>query len=399
MKASSSYLVGIFNGLSEIRSSDPYSLIEQIDFVERNAKYIPIIFGGISKFFESKKLDEFIKHKSYLRESEPPFVSGNTRLKLRATWKFKSSASDELNYDVFICYRRDTSSEIARLIKMALGSQGLRVFLDVDELPAGHFDESLLQTIDKTTNFIVILSKDCLRGSDESIDWFNVEINHAIKTGRNIVPIIMSGFSFSHSAELQGELSTLPRYHGVNYHHDYFDAMITKLLKYLKPKSEAMRPTPLDKEKAIGMDREERMAELPSDKEQGEPPLEVDYEIMKGLMSESYALIISSFQKIKIEDRDKYVNALVQNLSNPSDHNKLAAMMGLYYIRCENLAQYLAMMARNPSKAVKRRALIYLGHIRDRSCLGIISGLCSDPSPDVRAAARGAYKKITGHEP
>ena len=52
-----------------------------------------------------------------------------------------------MQFDAFIGYRREGGSEIARLVKFLLESKGKKVFLDVDDLSAGIFDEKLLNTI------------------------------------------------------------------------------------------------------------------------------------------------------------------------------------------------------------------------------------------------------------
>jgi hypothetical protein len=137
------------------------------------------------------------------------------------------------DYDVFISYRRDQGAETARLIQLAMASKGLRVFLDVDEMRSGHFDEGLLYTIENTSNFIVVLSPGSLDRCSDPEDWLRREVEHAIKTDRNIVPIFMSGFRFPHPDDLPEHMRTLPKHNGVNYSHEYFDEMIRRVIKFL----------------------------------------------------------------------------------------------------------------------------------------------------------------------
>ncbi len=316
-----------------------------------------------------------------------------------------ASENKEESYDVFICYRRDTSSETARLIKLALQIYGLRVFIDVDELPSGHFDKNLLKIISETPNFIIILSKDCLAERNENVDWFRREIQHAINTKRNIIPVIMKGFEFSLAVEAKDELKDLPRYQGVNYHHDYFDAMIAKILKYIRRES---RKHPKEKTSPLSeISNETKLAHktgeelkppsISPEKEVSTPLF--DQKILKGLLSDNKSLVLSSFHRIDTKQRNKYIEAVVAHLSNPSDEIKIAAMSCLLYIRYKYLPELLVMLARSSSKSVRRRAVIYLGNLHYKGALDIISGLCSDPSQDVRAAAREAFKKITGRNP
>jgi formylglycine-generating enzyme required for sulfatase activity len=141
-------------------------------------------------------------------------------------------------HDVFISYRREGGPETARVICEALRGRGLKVFLDVDDLGASHFDESLLREIEESPNFIVILSPGCLDRCNDENDWLRREIANAIKTEKNIVPIMKEGFVFPQKGILPDEISSLPRHNAVKYYHEYFDATIDKLTKFLKVPAE-----------------------------------------------------------------------------------------------------------------------------------------------------------------
>lgn len=142
-------------------------------------------------------------------------------------------AQAKSDFDVFISYRREANAEAARLICYALASKGLKVFLDVDSLKSGHFDERLLDTIRSTPNFVVILSPGSMIRCRSLDDWVRKEILEAIARERNIVPVLMGAFSFEEEA-LPGELESLRRHNGIRYHHEYFAAMIDRLVDCLK---------------------------------------------------------------------------------------------------------------------------------------------------------------------
>lgn len=146
----------------------------------------------------------------------------------------RDSASEDAAYDVFISYRRGDASSSARLIRGELRSFHLRVFLDVDDLRAGYFDEALLRCIENTPNFVVILSPSSLARCADENDWFRREVSHAIKTGRNIVPILMPGFEFPPKESVPEDISRLRMYQSVTYSHEFFDAMMSKLRGYLR---------------------------------------------------------------------------------------------------------------------------------------------------------------------
>ena len=56
--------------------------------------------------------------------------------------------------DVFISYRRDTGSTMAMLLKLELERNGFDdCFLDVASLSLGHFDDALLDEIERALFF------------------------------------------------------------------------------------------------------------------------------------------------------------------------------------------------------------------------------------------------------
>ena len=141
-------------------------------------------------------------------------------------------------YDVFISYRRESGSSIARLLREALEKRGYRVFLDVEDLKEGHFDEALLREVERIPSFLVVLSPGCLDRCAYEGDWLRVEIAHAIRTQRKIIPVTLPGFVFPEVEYLAEELRALPRHQAVEHTHRYFDASMDQLCRYLgKPTS------------------------------------------------------------------------------------------------------------------------------------------------------------------
>jgi len=139
----------------------------------------------------------------------------------------------EQEYDVFISYRRGTGAETARLLRSELRHNNLRVFLDIDDLRPGHFDQALLRCITNTPNFILILSPHCLDNCADEEDWLRLEIAQAVKTNRNIVPIMMPNFQFPEAEHLPTDIRVLRTHQSVSYSHEFFDAMIAKIIRYL----------------------------------------------------------------------------------------------------------------------------------------------------------------------
>jgi TIR domain-containing protein len=140
----------------------------------------------------------------------------------------------ESPYDVFISYRRKHSAELAQLLRRALEDRGLHVFLDVRELGAGPFDEQLLRRIGRTTDFVVILTPNCLDDARRPGDWLAAEVGHAFDTGRNVVPVAAGGFQCPPADQLPPMLVELPRQQWVRYDHEFSDESIERLFRMLR---------------------------------------------------------------------------------------------------------------------------------------------------------------------
>lgn len=135
---------------------------------------------------------------------------------------------------VFISYRRDKGSQMARIVKSEIEKRNYTVFLDVDDIGAEQFDAKLLKEIESSQNFILILAPGSLDRCVEKDDWLRKEIAHAIKTKRNIVPMIFNGFQYPAKELFEKDILELMLQNGVTYSHEYHDAAFNKLLRFLK---------------------------------------------------------------------------------------------------------------------------------------------------------------------
>jgi tetratricopeptide (TPR) repeat protein len=149
---------------------------------------------------------------------------------------------------VFISYRRSTSSFIARAVFMDLRVNGFDVFLDVETIDSGAFDNIILNQIAARTHFVLILTPGALDRCHEPGDWLRREVEHAMQLERNIVPLLVNDFTFAGIEHLLLDaLSTLPRYNAVKLYHEYFDEGMERLRKrYLKQPEQRVEimPTP-----------------------------------------------------------------------------------------------------------------------------------------------------------
>ena len=121
---------------------------------------------------------------------------------------------------------------MARLVRDSLQERGFNVFMDVEDLKSGQFNEALLLEIEKATDVVVILSARSLERCSVEGDWLRWELRHAIECEKNVVPVAMRGFAWP-AQSLPEELKKLPYYQGVEPSHALFGASIDKLVALL----------------------------------------------------------------------------------------------------------------------------------------------------------------------
>lgn len=129
--------------------------------------------------------------------------------------------------DVFISYRRDGGDSLAQLMYYRLTNDGYNVFLDVESLRSGKFNEALYQKIEECTDFILILPEKGLDRCVDPSDWVRLEIECALRLNKNIIPIMMRNFKFPDN--LPESIRDVADYNGLESHQGYFDSLIEKL--------------------------------------------------------------------------------------------------------------------------------------------------------------------------
>jgi exo-beta-1,3-glucanase (GH17 family) len=143
---------------------------------------------------------------------------------------------------IFISYRWHGGAEMARLVRDSMQKRGYNVFMDVEDLRSGPFNTALFHEIESATDMVVVLTPGSLDRCQQEGDWLRLEVAHAIKHKKNIVPVMTKGFQWP-SQSLPEDLSSLPTYNGIAPSHEYFEASIDKLSTLLvgKPKLRATR--------------------------------------------------------------------------------------------------------------------------------------------------------------
>jgi len=132
---------------------------------------------------------------------------------------------------VFISYRR-TNLSWALAVFQNLTSRGYDAFLDYDGIGPGDFESAILGNITSRAHFLILLTPSALERCGEPGDWLRREIETALDSKRNIVPLMLEGFSFSTpqiAGQLTGTLARLKKYNGLEIPATYFLEAMEKL--------------------------------------------------------------------------------------------------------------------------------------------------------------------------
>lgn len=147
------------------------------------------------------------------------------------------SARYRKKYDVFISYRRESGAQLASLLKVYLEVRGLSAFLDVASLGGGKFDDVLLKVIGQCSNLVVVLTQNSLKrcmGDHLIEDWLHREVVCALQNNVTVVPLCGPNFTWPTEKQLPADLRSLCRMNAVVWSHEYQDASVVKVVKFLK---------------------------------------------------------------------------------------------------------------------------------------------------------------------
>ena len=135
-------------------------------------------------------------------------------------------------YDIFISYRREGGYDTAQLLYDRLVQMRYRVSFDLETLRGGKFNAQLYQRIEQCSDVLVIMSKDSLKLREkEDDDWFRLEIAHALKCRKNIVPVFLRDFKFPQKGELPPDIADLVDYQGVTASQEHFDSVLQRICR------------------------------------------------------------------------------------------------------------------------------------------------------------------------
>jgi RNA polymerase sigma factor (sigma-70 family) len=151
-----------------------------------------------------------------------------------------------IDKSVFISYRR-TNFSWALAVWQNLAQHGYDVFIDYDGIRPGDFENIILENITSRAHFLIVLTPSALERCSEPNDMMRREIEMALGTKRNIVSLMLEGFSFGTPAianQLTGTLAPIKRYQGLSVPNEFFlEAMERLRTRFLNvPLTEVTHP-------------------------------------------------------------------------------------------------------------------------------------------------------------
>ncbi|MDR2553816.1 MAG: toll/interleukin-1 receptor domain-containing protein [Fibromonadaceae bacterium] len=104
-------------------------------------------------------------------------------------------------FEIFISYRRKGGYDTAKLLYDRLRIDGYSVSFDIDTLEKGDFDNELEQRVYDCKDFLLVLNPGVFDRffdpeCDPKDDWVRQEIKCALEKNKNIVPLILDGFTY-----------------------------------------------------------------------------------------------------------------------------------------------------------------------------------------------------------
>lgn len=127
----------------------------------------------------------------------------------------------------FISYRRRVGWSIARTIHDRLTAGGADVFLDVDDINEGRFEEIIKKAIERREFFILVLAP----GTIDS-EWVLKEAVYALQHNRKIIPVLVEGFSLTDNP-LPSALAGVQSHNAITLTPEYFNAGMERLAKFV----------------------------------------------------------------------------------------------------------------------------------------------------------------------
>lgn len=136
-------------------------------------------------------------------------------------------------FDIFISYRRKGGYDMAKLLYDRLRLDGYSVSFDIDTLERGNFDSELENRVLVCDDFLLVMNSGVFdrfydQKNDPKNDWVRQEIICALETNKNIVPLILDGFTFPETP-LPDDVKDIARKNAIDLNPKHFEAAYAKL--------------------------------------------------------------------------------------------------------------------------------------------------------------------------
>jgi hypothetical protein len=128
---------------------------------------------------------------------------------------------------VFISYRRRVAWSVARTINDRLVAAGADVFLDVDDINEGRFEDIIKENIRNRDYFLLIIAP----GTLES-EWVIRETAYALENDKRIIPVLVDGAQL-YDADLPPALRAISSHNAITLTPEFFDAGLERIMVFI----------------------------------------------------------------------------------------------------------------------------------------------------------------------
>lgn len=141
---------------------------------------------------------------------------------------------EELEYHVFLSYRRSDGVHFARSVKADLEKLGEKVFLDMDNIGNGPFDVKLTNSIRDCLVVVPIWQRSYFEKCSTEDDWVRKELELAIANKKIIIPLQDRDYVPPQADSVPESIRPVLLYNAVQYFAATHEACILKLQQQIK---------------------------------------------------------------------------------------------------------------------------------------------------------------------
>ena len=135
-------------------------------------------------------------------------------------------------FEIFISYRRKGGYDTAKLLYDRLRMDGYSVSFDIDTLEKGDFDDELEKRVYDCKDFLLVLNPGVFDRffdpeCDPKDDWVRQEIICALKTNKNIIPLVLEGFAYPKN--LPADIKDITRKNAIDLNPKHFESAYMRM--------------------------------------------------------------------------------------------------------------------------------------------------------------------------